>query len=511
MADNWMLKAVISANSDGMIKALKNINTMTKSTRKYLLDVGKSASTLSGKIGLPFAALSGVIGGFSLAGIKNAVVGFTEMGESIERGAIQAGMSVEEYQRMKYVAEQSSTSVEALGASLGKLNRNTGDAAAGKNKNLASLYQKLGVSMRDANGNVRRGVDLLPELADAFKRNENPAIRARMGMALFGKSWQEIAPLLVEGSAGITKNLERMSRLKGVFPAEDIRGAKALGDQFKDLNMVLKGFQMVIARELAPVIGPLIDDLTAWWVANKKLVSVEVAKMAREFGAWIKSIDFKAVLAGVQNFIHDLGSLVDKFGGVKNALIALVIFMNLGAVSAFLSLGGAVLRLGAYLGALALKALAPVAPLQTLTTGLKGAELQAAMTTNTIGRLGAAVGVLGAAWAGYQIGSLINDYIINPAVKKLTGDEDATLGGWLYDKTHPDNAGTVPAAAARGDAPRPLSPWAAPARGRVEGKVDINIAGLPQGSTVTQSSAGSLPMNLDAGYRSFATGAGGAW
>ena len=52
MADNWMLKAVLSANSESMVKALKSVNTMAKSTRKYLLDVGKSASNPSGLRGL---------------------------------------------------------------------------------------------------------------------------------------------------------------------------------------------------------------------------------------------------------------------------------------------------------------------------------------------------------------------------------------------------------------------------------------------------------------------------
>ena len=74
VADNWQLKAILSA-VDKMSPVLKNVNTVAKSTRKYLLDVGNSAAKLSGKIGLPFAALTGELGGFSLAGIKGAVVG----------------------------------------------------------------------------------------------------------------------------------------------------------------------------------------------------------------------------------------------------------------------------------------------------------------------------------------------------------------------------------------------------------------------------------------------------
>lgn len=37
-------------------------------------------------------------------------------------------------------------------------------------------------------------------------------------------------------------------------------------------------------------------------------------------------------------------------------------------------------------------------------------------------------------------GAAINDRIINPAVRKLTGDEDATLGGKVWEWLHPQGA-----------------------------------------------------------------------
>jgi len=170
MADNWQLKAVLSA-VDNMSPVLKNIGNVAKTARKYLSDVGGAAGNLSGKIGMPMAAISGILSGFSLVAVKNAVVGFTDMGEAVQKGALKAGMSVEQYQRMKYVAEQSGTSIEAMEGSLSKLNRSMGDAAIGKNEKLASLMSHLGLSLRDSNGQLRTGVDLLPQLADAFTRS----------------------------------------------------------------------------------------------------------------------------------------------------------------------------------------------------------------------------------------------------------------------------------------------------------------------------------------------------
>ena len=95
MADNWQLKAVLSA-VDKLSPVLKGVSGAAKSTRKYLSDVASSANALTGKIGLPLSAFSGLLGGFSAVAIKNAVAGYTDAGEAIYKGALRAGMSVED-------------------------------------------------------------------------------------------------------------------------------------------------------------------------------------------------------------------------------------------------------------------------------------------------------------------------------------------------------------------------------------------------------------------------------
>ena len=499
MADNWQLKAVISANAEGMLKALKNVNNMTKDTRKYLADVANTAGHLSGKIGLPFAAIGALVSGFSLAAIKGAVSGFAEMGESIYKGSLRAGMSVEQYQRMKYVADQAGLGIEAIESSVGKLNKNIGMAAAGKSKDLAGLFTKLGISTRDANGQLRSGMDILPEVADAFERNKNPVVQARMGMALFGKSWQEVIPLLMEGSAGINESMERMKRLKGVMGADDINGAREFGKSLKDMDMVMKGFQMTIAKSLVPVLKPLIDDLVTWFAANKKLVSTEVTKMAKELAAYLKTIDFKAVIQGVGDFFSGLGKLVDMVGGTKNALIALVFFMNLQTIMAFVGLIGSVGKLIWSLGAMSVGAIpAALSGIRSLTLAMAIGNSGSLAMIGTVGTLIGQLGLLAAAFtAGYAAGTLLYD-------KFLAGTEASDMIGAGIAHTLAffgnDEAKSAVAANSRQDLIAPQS------KGRVDGQVNIKIDGLPPGSRVDQQGGGNMPINLDAGYSSFATG-----
>lgn len=55
-----------------------------------------------------------------------------------------------------------------------------------------------------------------------------------------------------------------------------------------------------------------------------------------------------------------------------------------------------------------------------------------------------------------------------------------------------------------GGEPTPLVGQAG--RVKADGKIDININGLPQGTRVDQKPAGDIPLNVNAGYRSDALG-----
>ena len=347
MNDRFELKAVLSANAASLISALKAVEAPAQAARKYLTDIAKSAGGLGAKFGLPVGLASGLAAGFGVAKIKAAVGAYAELGDAVHHGATRAGMSVENFQRLKYVAEQSGVEAERMEGAMGKLNLALGKAAGGRAKDVTALLQRLGIGMRDASGLIRSGMDVLPELADAFVRNENPALRARMGMALFGKTWQEMVPILETGSEGLAEAQARMSKFKGVMSAADIERSREFAKSLRDLDLVSKSFQMTIAKALVPAIQPLLDGFNEWMAANKKLVSADVGKTAKQLGSWLASIDWRGMAKGVRDFGQAVGKLVDFAGGSRNALIALAVVINAQTLMATASLAGAVWRAGA--------------------------------------------------------------------------------------------------------------------------------------------------------------------
>ena len=345
MADSYSLKAVLSA-VDKISPVLKTVEAGAKAARKYLGDVGKSINGLTSKFGVPMGILSTIAAGFGVAAIKKAVVGFTELSDAILAGALKAGMSNAEFQRMKYVVERAGLPVEAMQASLGKLNKNLGDAAQGKNDGLVDLLKRLHIPLRDARGQMRNAADMLPQLAEAFVKNKDPIKQAAIGTALFGKAYQEMLPFLNEGGAGIEQSLARFKKLKGVMPDADLAAGKAFGETLGDLSFILKGFQGTIAKDLVPVLDPMVESFIQWAAVNKKLVGSEVKKVVQDLVGALKQVDWAAFVQSIRKTVAAIGSGIDKVGGLKNALIVLAIIMNAQTIAAIAGMAGALLRLG---------------------------------------------------------------------------------------------------------------------------------------------------------------------
>lgn len=496
MAENWQLKAVLSANAAGLLKTLDSVNKATKSTRKHLADIGSGSVNLAKSLALPVGLLGGLAAGFSVAGVVQAAKNFAVLGDEVAKGSQRIGVSIADYQQLNYVAGQSGVSADELGSSMGRLNKGIAQAAAGKNKELASLFAKAGISMRDANGHLRSGADLLPEVADLFARNTNAATQARMGNVIYGKSWQSLAPLLQGGSAGIKELQERYKQLGLEVDASAIKAGEAFGDQLDDLHQVTRSYGNTIMTKLLPAMAPLLEKTIQWAVANRDLITTNVTAFVTDFANAMAKVDWAAVVNGIGSFFNGLKSLVDWLGGAKNALIALVLFMNASSILAFASLTGSVFKFGMSLWGIAFTQI-PVAI--TAMGGLQAVMGSAALAAGTLlGILGQIALVAGAGWVGWKIGEFLNDTLINPAVQWMTGDKDATLGGALYDAFNPDPMANM----------NQTSLVKNTNQVKASGAININFANAPQGMRFDQDLMSSdLPINTNVGYRSFATGA----
>lgn len=325
-------------NSDNF----KNLNKQFGYFRRSLTNVSDQVAGAAKKLALPFTLAAGAVG-FSLSQMMSK---FLSVGDGIDKASIRIGVSAERLQSLRYAANLSGASADTLDKSMAKLNENMAKAAAGKNEELASLFKKLGISLKDANGNLRNAADVMPQFADAIQRNTDAGLRARMMIAAFGEEGQKLVPMLEGGSGALQEMEDRAKRLGLVMSGDDVKAAAALGDRFSELGMVFDSFGNTLSAKIAPVLTPIIDDLVEFIAKNKEAFAGRVSQAVAQFAQAIKRIDFQALADGCMKAFDAIGRVFDAIGGFEMVLKAIGAILAGKVLLGLASFSGSLLTLG---------------------------------------------------------------------------------------------------------------------------------------------------------------------
>lgn len=265
MAKNAQLKVVAKAQ-DEVTPTLKQIKASFKNLEKSTKDFKDNFSGLSA---LTFTPILGALSAGALI-LKDSIASSVEYASSVDDVSKALGIGAESLQEFRYAAQLSGSSAQEMDNALSILNRNLANVAAGSNKNLADLLKHLGIATKDANGNLRTTADILPELADAMKKQDTATQKAYIATQAFGKSGQSLIPLL-EGGSEALEELNLNARKYGAVLNQDlIEKTAQMGDSFDNFSYATQGLKNSIGAQLIPVVQPLLDDFTDWIAINRE-------------------------------------------------------------------------------------------------------------------------------------------------------------------------------------------------------------------------------------------------
>ncbi|MFA6779797.1 MAG: hypothetical protein WCU80_08475 [Paludibacteraceae bacterium] len=169
------------------------------------------------------------------------------------------GMSVESLQAYSYAADLVDVSLDTLTGSMAKNVKSMASAADGSAK-YADAYAQLGVSVTDANGNLRDSEEVYWEVIDALGNVQNETERDALAMQLFGKSAQDLNPLIAQGSEGIAALTDEAHRMGAVLSEESIAKLGAFDDSVQRLKQGSEAAKRVMGTVLLPQLQDLADD-----------------------------------------------------------------------------------------------------------------------------------------------------------------------------------------------------------------------------------------------------------
>lgn len=225
-------------------------------------DISKSISNgLKGALGSVAAFTTGLVGGLLSAqaafeGFMNAINNADRLDELSSR----LGISTEQLSAWGYAAKLSGSDLESLTGSIQKFSK-TVASAADANSRQAELFASLGISVKDAAGNLRDVEDLLPEVADRFKALDNETTETALAMELFGRSGAELLEFLNKGSDGIKDLGDEAKTLGGIIDQGTAASSAKFNDELDKLRVVVNSLFTQLARELLPQLTKLVKEL----------------------------------------------------------------------------------------------------------------------------------------------------------------------------------------------------------------------------------------------------------
>lgn len=236
--------------------------TLQKVAKEF--DGLSSAATRTGVAFKAFAATTAAALGsaFSLAAIKATVDRLDDLSKAAQR----AGMSSEAFSQLAYAGELADVSMQDLQGSMGKLAKAQGDAARGTAEQ-ANAFKALGIEYKNADGTLRATNDVFLDFADRFQELQGSPEIVAVGMTLFGRSFQNLIPLLKDGSAGLKAAGDEAKLFGLVLDAQTGARAEAFNDNLTRMGSQLRGFAQIVTTEALEPAVQFTDELVKIGVA----------------------------------------------------------------------------------------------------------------------------------------------------------------------------------------------------------------------------------------------------
>ena len=273
----------------------------------------------------------GIIGGAaSLAGIYKLTTAWGDFGAQLDISARRAGMSAASLYRLQGAAQLVNVSGETLASGMESLNDNLRNASFGGGAQFLATLRSIGVDFEALKRAApEKRIELLTA---ALSKVRNVTDRKLFTGILFGSD--AILPLMELTGKGLREVLAEADNLRGVYSEADVKNANAFNLAQTRLRLSIGGVGSQIATVLAPVLTPLLNDLTdaavytrRWMEANQAWLRGEISREIGRFATWLRGIDWPGIWQAMQRIARRANAVAESLGGWERVGEGVLAFM----------------------------------------------------------------------------------------------------------------------------------------------------------------------------------------
>ena len=277
---------------------------------------------LAGRLSLLFGAAGG--GAFALAHEAASA------GAEASKFSSMVGLSTANWQEYAGAARLAGVEADELASLMLTLQERAVNAANGEEGDIEML-KLMGISAKNARGELKNADSLLLELADRVKQMRDAG---EMGKAagimnqLGGEEGARLLDLLQNGRSGLLAMRREARELGLVLADDDVQASKDFNFSLARVSATFRGMGLTLGKAFLPALTTLLDKFQAWLKVQRDIVGAG-------FEAWVERLDLDAVWTSVERFFTALGRLggalqyvADLCGGWGNALTMLAALLG---------------------------------------------------------------------------------------------------------------------------------------------------------------------------------------
>lgn len=254
------------------------------------------------------------------------------------------GVSLSDWQKLQYAFAENHLEPKLMSQSLERLNRAV-VASARHGKDQAVAFKVIGVSVLDAHHKLKPMAEILGDVADGYSHLTNATKRDYVAQLLFGRSAQELDPILRNGSKGLKAYGDEAERLGLVLSDDKLLSGKQLDKDWRDFTETVGGLRRELLGDLLPMFTDLTEQATAFVELHRPEIVKDITDFARELKAHLPELTVAldhVMKAGLNLLEHvDWEGLANVIVKVANAIAYLFGKDKQGGTRAFDWIGSA--------------------------------------------------------------------------------------------------------------------------------------------------------------------------
>ena len=319
---------------EGQLRKIGNVNLRATSEQfKAMGDKLTSAGQAMRGISTAAAAVTAAIGALTVKSGKWA--------DDMNTMSKVYSISTRDLQKYSAAADLVDVSVETISKSHDKLEKQMLTASKGTGAS-AEAFEKLGVSVTNADGSLRNGDAVWQDTIAALGGLSNETERDALAMQLMGRSAAELNPLIEDGGETYKQVSDTMAKYGLDFIDQETLDQ---ANQFNDALDMMKAIGMVAFQQLGTQLAAYLAP------AMEKVVDV-VGRIAQ----WFSNLSprTQAIIAAIAAVVAVVSPLLIGLGKVSFAISSIMSLMAtlgpaIGGIVA--SLGPVILIIGAVVAA----------------------------------------------------------------------------------------------------------------------------------------------------------------